>query len=641
VRVAYLATVAVLGLAAIPLGGRTWGFDAWRGLPKGGWVALAVAAAAAPFVGRWMPAGRGAGDRMFLWGVLAAGVAAFAGLRARAAFLGDGAQVLALLASGEALPKATAPATWLLLGGLTRTLGGDPERAARIACLAVSIGSGIAFLLAAWFLGGRLVETPRDRRLLLLLLAAGGWSLQFFGYPETYAPLLAAVGAYALAGAWTARTGRGRGVAVLLAGWAAALHVVGLALLPSLLLLLTPARFAPRLRRARVAVPAAAAAVLLGALAVRAFADDLAVRLVFVPLVPDRFGAAGYTLFSMPHLADIANLLFLLLPGAAVLLAARRRAPADADPAAAFLGVLAISTAATAFVLDPKLGMPRDWDLLAFAGPPLAAAWALPLLSARADAAARRAVALAAVLGALVLVPRAITNADEHAAYVQFRRHLALDPARGRSARHHAVAYLRRIGREDLAGFEADRWDADYPERILLRGALEARERGDLAEAIRLNLAAIDLAPDFADPWNNLGSCYLHAGRLEEALEALHVARGLNPNLPGIWSNIGTASFLAGDLDEADRWWTRALRRSPESMLLNRSLARLAQRRGDRDAYARHLESAAASEDADPAVLREWADHLAATGRTSEAQAARREADAREAAPPANSPPSE
>jgi Flp pilus assembly protein TadD len=412
-----------------------------------------------------------------------------------------------------------------------------------------------------------------------------------------------------------------------LAALAVVSHVVGLVVLPSLLWLLSRTGLAKRVSGRRGARLLLAAALLLAAGAAgRAVSGNLEAQLLFVPPWPTRFSAPGYTLFSVAHLADLVNLALLLVPGALVLAAALRsgvRPGLAADPALRFLAVLAISAAGPAFVIDPKLGMPRDWDLFSFAGVPIAVAAWVALLG-RGDRAALRSAGLAATLGFLVLLSRALTNADEDAAYRRFRAHLDLDPARARAARFLAVQYLRRIGAEDLALAEAEQWDRDYPERVLGREALEARSRGDLDEAIRLNRAAIERAPAFSDPWNNLASCLLAQGDRVRAREALEVARALNPNEPSIWLNLGTHCFAGGDLEGAAKWWTRAWERAPDGALTNHFLARLAEKRGDDAGYERHLRAAAASPEAPAKILREWAERLESGGQIAEAREVRR-----------------
>lgn len=636
VWIAYALTGALLVTGALLPTGRSWGLEAaaWAPLPLA--LALLAALVALPLGMRRGRGLEGVGEGKFLVGLLGVSAAGFVLLRAHSSFLGDGTQLQGLLAQALPPPKATSAGTWFILLGLRHLAPGVPDTAARIAYQAFSVGSGLLFVLAAWFLSGPLMPTPGARRRLVLLLVAGGWSLQFFGYFENYALFLTATTAFALAGAHAALTRRRRAVPLVLAFLACGLHAVGIALLPAAALLFVPASWSRR----RLLVAGTILAAAVAAVALRLASQRLEMRLLFVPPVATRFSIPGYTWFSPAHLLDLANLAILLVPGLLVLAVVHRRrhgaAPRPvANPAHRFLAALAASTWTCVFVLDPKLGMPRDWDLLAFAGPPLLLALALPVLDGtRPRREGETAATLAIALAVLALIPRAVRNADEAAAYRQFRRHLALDHARGRNARYHATAYLQRIGEKDLAAAESVAWMKEYPERQLVRRAILTRNAGSLDESIRLNLEALRIAPDFFDSWNDLGTCYKNAGRYTEARDAYDVAMALNPGYPGVWINVGLLEWEQNRRDEAVKWWLRAANRDPRQTLALVALARAAAAQGDPDGYARWMARAAESRDVTGEILDEWAAWLANHGRAEEAAAYRtraREAE-REAA---------
>lgn len=635
---AYYLTLGALAIVTWLGGWRAFGLRAFRHAPSAAIVVAIVVGLAAPVLlkrteRKEIPRS-GPDARFVLFAVLVA-LAAGILFRARGFYLGDGWQSLALFSGPWPFVKQDALATGLLLRAVAPAFHAD-ERALR-AYEVVSLAAGVLFLVACGTLGSPLAATVRDRQRLLLFLAAGGWSLLFFGYVENYPLFAAATAAYALAGARAARDGQGLWEAAVMALAAVSLHTAGLLLLPSLIVLLL-ARTA--VGRAAVRAPAAVqvGVVLAGGagvvLAARRLLADLSRDLLFVPLSGSPFVADGYTMFSTKHVLDVANLAVLLLPGAAPLAVVVARVPlreVTKDGAVRFTLFLAVTLSFAVFVLDPKLGMARDWDFFAFTGIP----WALLaflLLTAKANpriADGRRALELATVLGFLALFGRAATNASEARAYAVFRDDLLPDPARGRPARMLAVNHWRRLGREDLAEAEAVQWDRDYPERVFVREAIEARSRGDVEEAIRLNRQAIARAPNYSDPWNNLGSIDLALGHVMQGLSELETAHALSPDEPSIWMNLGLARYAVGDVAGATRWYLRAWERAPDGALVNKALARLAQRRGDDAGYERYLGHAAAAPEAPGALLVEWADRLTAKGRTAEALAAYRDALAR------------
>ena len=113
-------------------------------------------------------------------------------------------------------------------------------------------------------------------------------------------------------------------------------------------------------------------------------------------------------------LPDFSNLLFLLVPGLLVILFVTPnvlRTAVAGSRSVKFLSSVLLVCLAVAFVFDPKLGMPRDWDLFAFAGVPLAIlSYLLLFMSSERIPATGRAAVLVISLGFLSLIPRAIAQ---------------------------------------------------------------------------------------------------------------------------------------------------------------------------------------------------------------------------------------
>lgn len=635
-----LAGLFTVGVwAAVPFlpAGRHWGVAAWRHLPPAAVLGLAAAGILAMLLAH-RQAGRGdrtprGNDRLLATALLIVVPVLFVLFRTRAHFLGDGYQNLELLAADAPLLKASARGTLRCLL-LLKPLGGGGAAGAEFAYRAAAVVSGVAFLGAVLVASRALLSGSALRRGFVLVLATSGPVLLFFGYVENYAAFVAMVTVYALWGVHAARTGRGKWLGPGLVGVAILLHGLGFALVPSLFWLLvdgTPAgrALAPPRGARRWVGPAVAVVVAFAALGF-ARRRSLALELMLLSWTRERFTVDGYTLASTAHLLDLLNLGLLLLPGVAVLAACALAPGARAwlrTPPARFLAVLILGTSGACFVLDPKLGMPRDWDLLAFAGVPwiVAAAWGWAQ-AADVREALRPWGPAAAFLGLLVLGPRVFTLTDADRAVVPFREFLALDHTKSRNAHTHLLNHERDRGREDLAELEKQRWDQEYPERVLLIRAAQARVQGDLATAERLNREVIRLSPQYFDAYNNLGDVLLGLDRNEEALQVLEIAHVMDPPNTDILLNVGVARFVLGDEDGAARAWEGVLRLDPYHYLARRNLAHFAQSRGDVVAYDRHTAAAAASPDASGRVVAEWGAVLLARGRAGEAQAAFAEA---------------
>ena len=137
------------------------------------------------------------------------------------------------------------------------------------------------------------------------------------------------------------------------------------------------------------------------------------------------------SLLSWRHWLDYLNLWILLIPGLAVatpvLLSLKNKMRAMAS----FFGLTIGVAALTVFLLDPKLSMPRDWDLFSFAAVPAVIGVLFYLLH---ESNFSRKTACTAVLfctlGLIVLLPRvaAQSNAGIILEHVRLYRHL--DPDR-------------------------------------------------------------------------------------------------------------------------------------------------------------------------------------------------------------------
>jgi Flp pilus assembly protein TadD len=90
-----------------------------------------------------------------------------------------------------------------------------------------------------------------------------------------------------------------------------------------------------------------------------------------------------------------------------------------------------------------------------------------------------------------------------------------------------------------------------------LGAALGALGRLDSAEAAYRR--ALECNPRYAEAWSNLGGLLGASGRAEEKLVAYHNATEANPNLAPVWSNLGNALCEARRYPEAETACRRAV----------------------------------------------------------------------------------
>ena len=82
---------------------------------------------------------------------------------------------------------------------------------------------------------------------------------------------------------------------------------------------------------------------------------------------------------------------------------------------------------------------------------------------------------------------------------------------------------------------------------------VRARVSKDWPAAVTAFRRAVDLRPDFADAWNELGYALRNVGKYPESLEAYDVALRLRPNFPEALEYLGEAYVKLGRLDDARR----------------------------------------------------------------------------------------
>ena len=92
-------------------------------------------------------------------------------------------------------------------------------------------------------------------------------------------------------------------------------------------------------------------------------------------------------------------------------------------------------------------------------------------------------------------------------------------------------------------------------------------ETGRPDKAVFYYRAAIDMTPDNAAAYNNLGAAYMMSNRFDKAAEAWQESLKLEDN-ESASSNAGTALFLAGEFDEAASMYRRAIQISKDKHIL-------------------------------------------------------------------------
>ncbi len=116
----------------------------------------------------------------------------------------------------------------------------------------------------------------------------------------------------------------------------------------------------------------------------------------------------------------------------------------------------------------------------------------------------------------------------------------------------------------------------------LFQEAYESQMKGNLEEAVNLYKRSINCHPT-AEGYTFLGWTYSFMGRLEEAIDECHRAIQVDPDFGNPYNDIGAYLIEKGEFDEAIPWFERAMGakryESPAFPQLN--LGRVYERKGE------------------------------------------------------------
>ena len=158
----------------------------------------------------------------------------------------------------------------------------------------------------------------------------------------------------------------------------------------------------------------------------------------------------------------------------------------------------------------------------------------------------------------------------------------------GTTWKDHLAGAMRafRLSDLDLAEQRLDKAFASVenaqPVLHLLAGHI-AVARGSVAEAEKSWRRVLEVDPDHAEAWNNLGVLYRRRGDDEKALDAFLEAQERSPDRPDIPYNIGNLHKGAGRHDEAVAAYNRAIEIDPNYAPAYNNLGTLYESRKERD----------------------------------------------------------
>lgn len=495
--------------------------------------------------------------------LLPAGVILFFLMRVRIPLLGDGILRSQEISAGR-LFSFTEPLTTLIHGLLYRFLSvfNLQVSTAQLSYRILSAAGGAAAL----FLYYSYAKEQDDRQAfwpVFIILFGAGFNQIFYGYIESYALFLAALGWYLFLTRKKISDPGPSYVPALLAGTAVALHGSGIFLFPSLIYYWKSKsyfstkdgwkRLVPELLSFS-AVPAAALAaglMLVSRPEINTSLSELPKR----SLLPLWGGLWGYGILSPGHWLDIFNQLLLAAPVSILLFLGSRPGNGSVkNPAGRFLCLAAAGGFLFLSIADPKLGTARDWDLLAW---PVVALFFFLLHRALKEDIERRGRAVAAVVSLWLLGPWVMVNASAEKSLARYTDLLASDKRSAAYGYENLAIYYRdhrHSEQEEWAYRMAMESDSLNP-RNIYNYALSLSKNGRYRRSLAYFQRSLQLEAQSAKRWNDYGAALINCQMPGPAIDALKQALEADPGNGSALYNMGVVHSMLGEWAAADSFF--------------------------------------------------------------------------------------
>lgn len=547
----------------------TWGFDILKYHSPGFrliWLLSGLALlAAVHFIPprkqfRFIPAGSAA----VLSVLLPAGIALYFLFGVNIPLLGDGILRSQEISAGR-LFSLTEPLTTLVHGLLYRFLSlfNLQTNLAQLSYRILSVAGGAAALSLYCFYA----KDQDDRQAfwpVVIILAGAGFNQIFYGYIESYALFLAALGWYLFLTRQKISDPGQSFVPALLAGAAVALHGSGIFLFPSLIYYWkSKAYFSTKAGLKRLvpeflsfsAVPAAVLAIGLMLVSHPEITTSLS-ELPKRSLLPLWGGFWGYGILSPGHWLDIFNQLLLAAPASLLLFFYAR--PGNGflkEPAGRFLSLAAAGGILFIIIADPKLGTARDWDLLAW---PFMALLFFFLDRALALKLEWRRWAAAVIISLWLFGPWVMVNASAEKSLSRYAGLLASDNRSAAYGYENLAIYYRdhRYPEKEEWAYQMALASDSLNPRHIYNYALALSKNGKYRQSLAYFQRSLQLDSQSAKRWNDYGAALINCQMPGPAREALRQALEANPGNGSALYNMGVAYSMMGEWAGADSFFS-------------------------------------------------------------------------------------
>ena len=291
---------------------------------------------------------------------------------------------------------------------------------------------------------------------------------------------------------------------------------------------------------------------------------------ITVPLTSAWYSMPYYTLFSSSHLLDMLNEHLLISPIGLILVLSivvifgLGRAGFK-DRIVQFLVIVMMFQLVFHFLIDPKLGATRDWDLFSFTALGYTLLGIYLLLQLVQDERRIRYIGTILIFTSIFsTLPWIMVNASAERSLKRIVNIVRLDPARNFKFYIYAEEYLDKIGW--LNTEESKKLDGlfrvSFPLAWLQRKGKEQVEAGNPEKTEAIFKEAVRIAPWRPSTHYNLGALYVEKGKFDLAISEFEKAIQLNYKdiiAFNSYTQLGYIYFRKNQFDKAIEMYNKAI----------------------------------------------------------------------------------
>lgn len=430
-----------------------------------------------------------------------------------------------------------------------------------------SIIGGVIFMIA--LIPAPLDQSRFDSLIAKALIMSFGGSQIFFGYVESYSLIYPASILFVIFAYHTNKSYKGYFLISFILSIAIASHLMGIILLPTWGYLMS--------RKARgkglsgdpgYITGIGLILITLAVLGITDYSDWLVTREIRSPLGDILLPLTGqYAIFSLRHLLDLLNEFSLIIPTALIMLPMLFiKTPTNRNMRILIL-LLFIPAGLFLLMVDPKLGMARDWDLFAPAAAVIGTVIIMQLVySGRWRSVDTKLKLIVVLTGFLQMAPWIILNSSE---LPQLDRAeeivMSTDKEQGYGLEllAHHYSEIREENSKALRILQEISGESRNA-RVLYKIARLQFKNADFAGALNSSLEGLRLDSTDTKLQVIAGGARLALDQPSKALPYLLSAAAKMPEEFLIAQYLGESYFLLDSLDRSLEWFNKVLELSPD-----------------------------------------------------------------------------